>query len=237
MPTTIYNIAQLADDVYNANSEAPFNRVHYQNNPTTDFSGAIYDVPGFRVVSFAGTDSLRDAVVSDLQLATGWLPEQEKDARKLLFRAYEGGRPILMTGHSLGGALCQILGYEDVPFISFNAPPMATNMAASWASTGARAMATAAAAVAGGGLLGVVAYIASTKTRQAAIGNVKPETGINFRLPYDPVSSSYWGGGHVGSVIEIPAPSWTVNRHSMSALLKSLSPEGDASDMGAAALN
>ncbi len=237
MPTTIYDIAQIADDVYNTDSKVAFKRLHYKNNPTTDFSGAVYDVPGFRVVAFAGTNSLRDALVSDVQLATGWLPEQEKDARELLFKAYEGGRPVMMTGHSLGGALCQILGYEDVPFISFNAPPMATNMAASWSSTGARAAVTTAATVVGGGILGLVAYIASSKARQAAIGNVKVESGINIRLPYDPVSSSSWGGGHVGTVIEIPAPSWTVNRHSMGAVVKSLSGDGDASAVGAVALN
>lgn len=237
MPTTIYNIAQIADDVYRTDSQVSFNRIHYKNNPTTDFSGAIYDAPGFRVVAFAGTDSLRDALVSDVQLATGWLPEQEKDARELLFKAYEGGRPVMMTGHSLGGALCQILGYEDVPFISFNAPPMATNLAASWSSTGARAAVSTAAAVVGGGILGLVAYIASSKARQAAIGNVKVESGINIRLPYDPVSSSSWGGGHVGTVIEIPAPSWTVNRHAMGAVVKSLSGDGDASSVGAVPLS
>lgn len=175
-------------------------------------------------MSYAGASprDLRD-IVSDVQLATGWLPSQAQDARALLFRAYRvGAKPVMICGHSLGGALAQIIGYEDVPFVTFNAPPIARNLAASCASTGARAAVTAAAWAAGGALFGALAYLRATKRRQAAIGNVKPKAGLNLRLPYDPVSSSSWGGGHVGTVIEIAAEAWTVNRHSMNDVIASL---------------
>lgn len=235
MSVTILTLAKVANDVYDNDAKrhekgSMLARTGWHTDPKTDFTGAIYSFPNFNVVAFAGTDSLRDVFVSDLQLATGGMPEQAKNARELLFKSYNMGKPVMMVGHSLGGALCQILGNEDVPFVSFNAPPMATNLVSAPKTTMARKMVTAAANAVSGGMLGMVAYMAASKIRQLAVGNIDSKPGINIRLPYDPVSSSSWGGGHIGTVLEIPAEPWTVNRHGMGNVIASL--EGKAKGVG-----
>lgn len=220
--TTILDIAEIANDIYDTGSSRT--RSNFTRNRSNGFQGALYEQGNYLVVAFKGTHNRHD-LVSDFQLAVGRHPEQLEDARGLFEAGLgaRGSRRLLLTGHSLGGALCQAVGYlTKTPFISFNAPPMATNMAnPAWVSA-ARAGFAGLAGAAGGFLIGGLVYAAASKAGQLALGKVMPELALNIRLPYDPVSSSSWGGGHVGNVMTIPATPWTFNRHSMGNVIASL---------------
>jgi len=227
--TTILDVAKIAQDVYRTGGEIA--RSHFTQNPSTGFQGAVFDTPAFKVVAFKGTHNGAD-LWSDFQLAVGDRPDQLTDAAELFAAAAEeGGKQILLTGHSLGGALAQALGYDtDTPFITFNAPPMATNMVnTSWfRAIRSRAMSAAGRYGGAGGLLiGALAFSVMSKASQIRTGDVKKTLGLNVRLSWDPVSSSYWGGGHVGNVIETPAPSWCLNRHGMANVIASLEGPGN----------
>ncbi|MEL6363821.1 MAG: hypothetical protein AAFR11_03145 [Pseudomonadota bacterium] len=220
---TVLEVAEIAKDSYKQGTGA-FARRNFTRNTSSGFQGAIYERGGFVIIAFKGTSNPHD-LVSDAQLAVGRHPEQLDDAAEL-FAAGLGGRgdnKILVTGHSLGGALAQAVGYiTNAPFVTFNAPPMATNMAnPSWFPA-FRSSLSGSAAGYGGAILGGAVFAVVSKLQQMKLGTVKNQLGLNIRLPYDPVSAKFWGGGHVGNVIEIKAPGWCFNRHSMANVVASL---------------
>lgn len=92
------------------------------------------------VIAYRGSDSDLDWGISDLQIALGQIPAQASAADQFywLVRGLYGmsnGSNISITGHSLGGALAQIVGSEENNYtVTFNAPGMA-NQAAPYGST------------------------------------------------------------------------------------------------------
>lgn len=85
-----------------------------KNNFFTGFSASIYQNNDTITIAFTGTDSLHDIVASDTDMVCKITPSQLKDARKL-YKEVKKKYPdckIVLTGHSLGGSLAQILGAE-----------------------------------------------------------------------------------------------------------------------------
>lgn len=109
---------------------------------------------------------------ADLKLALGGRPNGQCDAAKRLVaaaRQVAGGRRISMTGHSLGGGIAQVVGFEEgVRFVTFNAPPML-----------------------------------QVSQRAGKAGYSDPSLGVNFRVNYDPVSTAWILGKHIGMVIDL----------------------------------
>jgi len=98
---------------------------------TMGFQGAVFDNGREIIVAFKGTapgkKSMASDISADVVLFLNGIPSQVDPAEKLVRQAYSiaGGKQISLTGHSLGGALCQVVGYwYSLPFVTFNAPPM-----------------------------------------------------------------------------------------------------------------
>ncbi|GAB4186623.1 MAG: hypothetical protein OHK0024_26980 [Thalassobaculales bacterium] len=102
------------------------------------FQGGIFIGDREIIVACKGTSLKTQAAPSDLsadlRIGVGAIPNQAGSAYKMVKAAMQvaAGRVISITGHSLGGALAQVVGYWcNVPFVSFNAPPMKGNIRAS----------------------------------------------------------------------------------------------------------
>ena len=81
---------------------------------------------GSIVIAYRGSDDVAD-IKSDLEMINGTkLPEQFYDAEQFYedIRAKHSGARIVLTGHSLGGALSQLVAAhnEDAFAVTFNAP-------------------------------------------------------------------------------------------------------------------
>jgi hypothetical protein len=90
------------------------------------------------ILSFRGSKGGKDWKVDDVQIARSITVDRASDcikyARQLQWqypRAF-----ILVTGHSLGGYLAQVVGVEcDMAFITYNAPPAGNAFSGSWAAS------------------------------------------------------------------------------------------------------
>ena len=95
---------------------AGFAAVAYKNEQTKEI-----------IISYRGTDSPLDVILSDAQLAFNLTPQQAAPAveffEDIVKNADNAGYSITITGHSLGGALAQyVASLKHVPAVTFNAP-------------------------------------------------------------------------------------------------------------------
>ncbi|MGF1463791.1 MAG: hypothetical protein ACFB2Z_11645 [Maricaulaceae bacterium] len=194
------------------------------------FQDCVFSRANEIVVAYAGTDPTSAGdLFADAQLALGMVPSQSRNALELFewANARARGRRISLTGHSLGGGLCQVVGYaNDVNFVTFNAPPMATNLRQTWVhslrSVGSRVLSAT-----GVGWAANLAWNAAlAKIGQWSVGTIAPDLGLNIRVEWDVVSSSWWGGGHAGRVHVLPTTYFTTDiSHLLSTVTKLLDRE------------
>jgi hypothetical protein len=127
MPATdLYGYARMSNDVYTKGSTgAPFRVL--REIRSGNFTAKVYALPGHNaVISFAGTDDKRDAVVEDaigigLTGSTMFLHTTLAFAMaKSLKASYNA---VEVCGHSLGGAYAQLVAREfELTCVTFNAP-------------------------------------------------------------------------------------------------------------------
>ncbi len=168
------------------------------------FQGGIWQTEKALVVGFCGTNpdqggKVLSDLTADLRVAFKILPNQASSAHKMTVMAKEiaHGRPVLATGHSLGGALAQIVGvWDQVRFVTFNAPPMAAALCLAQ-------------------LNALKPMMAARTIRSATILGA---SGSNFIVKGDFVSRPMidW---HIGETIELaPAASGSASAHSMATI-------------------
>jgi hypothetical protein len=153
MPT-LYEYALIADAVYgNADASNPSQARLDRLGWTCPRELAVYDASvfaggallssGFQgrafvsgdgksaVIGYKGTRPTQMSdLVADVRLAMGFIPTQAKDALKHTVDWMHALRPraVTITGHSLGGALAQVVGFlTGRDFVTFNAPGMRNN--------------------------------------------------------------------------------------------------------------
>ena len=103
------------------------------------FQGAVFESDKEIVVGFCGTKGfpLHTPIsqnAANVRIGAFIIPNVAGPAMKLVRWAEEnsGGKPISIVGHSLGGALAQVVGtWSGRPFVSFNGPGMAVHLKAS----------------------------------------------------------------------------------------------------------
>jgi len=164
------------------------------------FQAATFTADGVTVIVFRGTSQAMD-VGADLRLGTGMNTSYFSDGEDYAAGAAAPGDNVYVCGHSLGGAIAQVVanrgGYK---MVTFNAPGVAV-----FASRNVRDMATSTpwmqAIRVGGALVSTVTNPMQTfRDIRSTFNTVR---GLNIRLSYDAVSSI---GIHYGDLVTLEGP-------------------------------
>lgn len=164
------------------------------------FQAATFTGDGATIIVFRGTAQAMD-VGADLRLGTGMNTSYFSDGESYAAGAAAPGEDVYVCGHSLGGAIAQVVanrgGYK---MVTFNAPGVAV-----FASRNVRDMATSTPwmqAIRMGGAL-----VSSVTSPMQAYRDIRSTfhtvRGLNIRLSYDAVSSI---GIHYGEVVTLEGP-------------------------------
>ncbi|RYH09269.1 DUF2974 domain-containing protein [Tropicimonas sp. IMCC6043] len=166
------------------------------------------------VVAFKGTTPTQvNDVIADLKLGVGMSTSYFSAAEEYVAR-YASEGTVVATGHSLGGAIAQVVGNRrQIPFVTFNAPGVAIFASRNLHTSTAHMSAVRIA----GGLLGALRHPMQTARDVAATFYVV--NGNNYRLSGDVVSQI---GLHYGDVINISASGDPLSQHSMDTVLERL---------------
>ncbi len=199
----LLELAQLSSAVYetadlkNRKSVGKWTCTHYKlaSGSMNGFQAAIFVKDGQRVVAFRGTAQAMDGV-ADLKLGTGmnssYFYEGEEFAEK-------AGAGAIVTGHSLGGAIAQIVANRGgYTMATFNAPGVGVI-----ASRNILKSTSFMNAIRTGGMLASIVRhpVQAGSDIWHAFGTVN---GVNICLENDAVSQI---GNHYGKVRRIPGTS------------------------------
>ncbi len=228
MPS-IHTLAQLSQAVYDESPQAAgWSRAAFKPERSgvwegDGFQGATFTRGDEVVFAFAGTDpSSHQDIRADLKLGLGMNTGQFRQAGEFLDKTLvKDGSNVSVTGHSLGGAIAQIIGNRrGLPFCTFNAPGVAV-----LASRNVDQMAVAA----GLGTMAVrmagmaVSALADPSQAMEDIGAAfRRARGVNFRLEKDVVGRI---GVHYGDIVTLPFNSSATDvltNHSMDSVLEAL---------------
>ena len=137
--TTLLDLARISSHIYHSNpgdaeaikakQGAPFKRLADAAimAHSSGFQGAIYECGDEWIVAYRGTESWED-IKADLNIGVGNVPDQFVPAMELFEKAQQvkSLSKIIVTGHSLGGGLAQLVSANKVALgVTFNAPGMA----------------------------------------------------------------------------------------------------------------
>ena len=194
----VVELAELCAASYGDNATATFpltggNQVtwtqadHWQR---LNFYAALYAKAGGggRVLAFRGTDDAIDGISDDADIALGGMPPTALAALSLPITDQSN---LILTGHSLGGALAIIAAARwNLPAVTFNAPGV---MDSCLATTPTQA---------GSGLTQLLAMVAR------CVSNSRIR---NIRINADPVSSFFTTGLQPGRTETYSAPTCGMN--------------------------
>lgn len=124
---TILDYAKMSQAVYENNPTVDrWTCAHFRSGLGSGLQAAVFSNGSATVAAFKGTTpSQVSDLVADLKLGVGMNSSYFSDAQAFVakFANVEG---LVVTGHSLGGAVAQIVGNRlRIPFITFNAPGVA----------------------------------------------------------------------------------------------------------------
>ena len=127
-------LKKLSINVYQRGQEKipdGWKKIHVEENKKTGFYGEVYKCGDELAVVYRGTDinklnipDAKDVFVGDLPMGFGITSGQYADAKKLYDKVQKsyGGKRIVLTGHSLGGSLAQLVSAESGrKAVTFNA--------------------------------------------------------------------------------------------------------------------
>jgi hypothetical protein len=98
------------------------------------FQCVVHEGNDEAIVAFSGTFANMRTLTNwqktaNLRIRVNIIPNMARSVRTLVKAAVETAKPVSIVGHSLGGALAQVVGvWMDIPFISFNGPGMTTQL-------------------------------------------------------------------------------------------------------------
>jgi pimeloyl-ACP methyl ester carboxylesterase len=232
--------AKIADIVYSTNpqfTDPPLTDWHRVeggfHQSTAAFTGAFQGVALSKgaevVIAFKGTatdgSTTKRDVLADFMLGFGMNTSHYTRATEFVTSVLgRGFSRISLCGHSLGGAIAQVMGNRfRLPFVTFNAPGVALlsrnldEVAQTFQTGTAKLRAVGAAAS---------ALVHPVQAVQDAVALFHRTRGANLRLPGELVSRV---GVHFGRVIDVPALLRAPDeQHKIGTMIYALEHEGAA---------
>lgn len=197
--TSILEYAEHCRAIYDDDpAVGGWTRAHFRPGLNTGLQAAVFTRGQETVVSFKGTTFTDpNDVIADAKLGLGMNSTYFWEAEAFVSR-YATGANVSVTGHSLGGAIAQIVGHRrKLPYVTFNAPGVA--LFASKGVLKSNPVMTAGRAV--GTFVSAFRHPIQAKRDLCALGN--KNNGLNYRLYGDAVSMI---GVHYGPVSTLQAP-------------------------------
>lgn len=200
----ILDLARLAQFAYEPQGKAPPGWIELERiEGRYGFRAVAYVGAGETVVAFRGTNlSKADLggsagdVAADAMLGIGMNTSHFGQAEDFVERLQARGQ-VTLTGHSLGGAIAQIVGNRGrLPFATFNAPGVAVVASRNMVSEGV--LATTVLRLGGALLSSAMHPVQAWRDVRSTFYKV---AGVNVRLTNDLVSMI---GVHYGKVLAVP---------------------------------
>ncbi len=212
---TILEYGQLSNAVYEDSPSVPgFTCRQFHSGLGEGMQAAVFTKGQKTVVAFKGTTPTQVSdLVADLKIGTGFNTSYFSAAERFT-QQYANVPDLVVTGHSLGGAIAQTVGNRRrIPFVSFNAPGVAilASQNLHTANVGMFALRVA------GGTLSMLRH---PMQAMRDIGSAFHDSlGINVRLTLDPVSMI---GLHYGPVVNLSGAPDIASAHSMDTVMAAL---------------
>lgn len=218
MPT-VYDYGLMANAVYeNSPSVQGWACPDFRASLGSGLQAAVFTRGQKTVAAFKGTTPTQGSdLVADLKIGVGMNTSYFSEAEEFVSR-YANTENLVVTGHSLGGAIAQVVGNRrQIPFVSFNAPGVAL-MASRNIATATPHMAAIRMA---GGLLSALRHPMQTARDIGSALHVS--LGVNYRLSSDVVSTI---GLHYGDVVSLQSSADVLDQHSMDTMQEVLGNAG-----------
>lgn len=209
---SILDYGLLAKAAYNVATVVPgWTCTNFRDGLGTGLQAGVYTQGQQTVVAFKGTTpSSTSDIVADLKLGTGMNTSYFSDAESYVAQ-YADVPGVVVCGHSLGGAIAQVVGNRRrLPFVTFNAPGVAL--------VATRNLATATLPMSAIRLVG--GTISALRHPMQMVRDVRSafhlSLGVNYRLSGDVVSMI---GLHYGEIIHLPGSGNPLEQHAMTTVL------------------
>lgn len=211
----VYKYGEMANAVYDdAPTVAEWDCSNFHHGLGQGLQAAVFTRGQQIVVAFKGTTPTQGSdIIADLKIGTGMNTSYFSAAEAYVAR-FAGGDGVVVTGHSLGGAIAQVVGNRRrIPFVSFNAPGVAliASRNAPTATVGMSAVRVV------GGLLSALRHPQQMMRDVRSAFHVS--LGVNYRLSGDVVSQI---GLHYGRIVSLQASGNPLAQHSMDLVLEVL---------------
>jgi len=180
-----------------------------------DFHAAVYTRNGETIVAFRGTTASAGDAGADLKLGVGMNTSHFGQAMDFMDQ-YAPGSDVTVCGHSLGGAMAQVVGNRrELKFATFNAPGVAIVASRNLGELGATALTGT--AVVRGAFSVVSAVFHPVQAYQDVRATFNTARGVNVCLNADVVSRI---GVHYGAVVRIPGTGYSpLSQHSIDTVV------------------